>query len=298
MKEIQLIDWIKKNAGDPPKGVLVGVGDDCAVIERSHMYYSLWAADMLVEGTHFDLKRDRLEKVGRKAVAVNISDIAAMGGIPEYITVSLGVPRGMSMSSVRKIYKGIFDICSEFGISVVGGDTNGSRRLVIDVSIIGRVEKRRLLLRSKARPGDIILITGPVRDGKKSHTDFVPRLEFARDLTEKNRVNSMIDVSDGIGPDLGRLCKASSVGARVYAGAIPLSRGLELYDALYYGESFELLFTMSPLQVRKLYVSSGKKGKFPGCSIIGEIVPLSKGVKLVDPAGKTSPLLMKGFEHV
>lgn len=298
MREFKIIDEIRCLAGKPGKGVIAGIGDDCAVLEYSKREYMLWAADMLVEGTHFTIKDAGYSRIGRKAAAVNISDIAAMGGCPKYVTVSLGMPKSMSVSDVRKLYRGITGICSEYGIKVIGGDTNRSDKLVIDVSIMGFVEKKRLSLRSGAKAGDIILITGPVKNGKKTHLDFEPRIKESRALTRKYTLSSMIDVSDGIGPDLGRICSESRVGARLYADAVPLTKGLSLDDALHYGESFELLFTMPPKEARKLLSMAARDKDLSGCFVIGEIVPRTLGVRLIGKNGSSKKLTMEGFRHL
>ena len=298
MKEIKLVNDIRRWVGKPGKGVIAGIGDDCAVLEYSKDKYLLWAADMLIEGTHFTAEEAGYEKIGYKAAAVNISDIAAMGGEPKYVTVSLGLPKGATFDAVRKIYRGMTGICSRYGVKIIGGDTNKSDKLTIDVSIIGFVEKKRLTRRNGAKNGDLILVTGPIRDGRKTHLDFEPRIKEARELTAKHDVSSMIDVSDGIAPDLGRVCAESRVGARVYSDAVPLSKGLSLEDALYYGESFELLFTMSAKEARKLFLDAGKRGRFPGTFVIGEIVTAGRGVKLVGKEGKISALKMEGYRHI
>ncbi|MFC1548404.1 thiamine-monophosphate kinase [Candidatus Omnitrophota bacterium] len=292
MRELKLIEQIKKRAGRPGKGVKVGIGDDCAVLEYDSTRYLLWATDMLVEGTHFD-KRADYKKIGRKAVAVNISDIAAMGGCPKYITVSLGIPSGLKDTAVQTIYDGIFNICGEYGIKIVGGDTNRSGKLIIDVSIIGLVKKEHLVRRSGAREGDAILITGPVRNGKKEHLDFSPCLKESRFLAGKYKISSMIDVSDGIAMDMGRICSESGVGCQLHAGDIPLSKGLSINDALYYGESFELLFTTSKKQAKDLL--KRKKTRY---FIIGEVVSGKNGLKLINGKGRAETLKMKGFEHI
>ena len=298
MRELKIIEEIRRRAGRPGKPVVAGIGDDCAVLELDRTRYLLWAADMLVDGTHFRTGKVPYKKIGRKAVAVNISDIAAMGGVPRYITVTLGVPPAMSAAAIRGIYDGIFAICREYGIKLIGGDTNRSKTLVVDVSIMGTVEKKRLARRGGARPGDLVLITGPVRDGKKEHTDFTPRLEDARHLTGRYRISSMIDVSDGIAVDLGRICRESRAGCRLYAGALPLSKGLSLRDALYYGESFELLFTMAPTEVRKLFRDLGRSGKTPRYFIIGEITRKQRGMFLIGEEGRPEALKMEGYSHL
>jgi thiamine-monophosphate kinase len=298
MKEVEIVKEIRKRAGKPGKPAKIGIGDDCAVLEYDKGRNLLWASDMLVEGTHFNLRKAGYKKIGRKAVAVNISDIAAMGGLPKYITVSIGVPRSISQASVRAIYDGIFSICASYGIKVLGGDTVRSNKLVIDVSIMGVAEKKRLTKRSGAREGDLVLVTGPVRDGKKEHLKFTPRVKEARFLTEHYKVNSMIDTSDGVAPDLARICEESGTGCIIYSGAIPLSRGLTLKDALHYGESFELLFTMPVREARKLSRNKELRRKGFNFSVIGEITPKRKGMRLIGKDGRSSRLKAEGYKHL
>lgn len=295
MNELKLIEEFKRRSGRCGKGVKVGIGDDSAVLDYDKDNYLLWAADMLVEGTHFNLKSASLEEIGRKAVAVNISDIAAMGGSPKYITVSIGVPKRLNPSSIHKIYDGIFKLCKEHKVKLIGGDTNLSSKLVIDVSILGTVNKKHLFTRSGAKEKDLILITGPVRDGKKEHLSFAPRLKEAQSLTRSCKVNSMIDTSDGIALDLGRIASSSGVGCTLYADAIPLSKDLSLKDALYFGESFELLFTMSVKEARRLFLKEKNGHKF---FIIGEVTKKTKGLRLIGKEGKLSVLKKEGFRHL
>jgi len=295
MKELEIIEQIRKKAGKPGGDVIAGIGDDCAVLKYSKEKYLLWSTDMLVEGTHFIVPDAGYKKIGRKAVAVNISDIASMGGIPRFITVSIGAPGPFRSRGFKSLYNGIEEVCEEFGVKLVGGDINRSEKLVIDISIIGTVEKNRLTKRSGARAGDKILITGPVRDGRKDHFGFIPRVKEARYLTSRYRITSMIDVSDGISLDIGRICDASDVGCSIYSGHIPLSRGLSLEDALYYGESFELMFTMSARECDKLL--SGKRGKH-GFYVIGDILRRKKGRRLTGENGKVSVLEGRGFSHL
>ncbi|MBU0683847.1 MAG: thiamine-phosphate kinase, partial [Candidatus Omnitrophica bacterium] len=236
------------------------------------------------------------ENIGHKAVAVNISDIAAMGGEPKYITVNIGVPRGFTAKQLSRIYDGIFSICGNYGMSIVGGDTNASDKLVIDVSILGVARKNALIRRNGAKEGDLILITGPIRDGKKEHLTFVPRVKESRFLSRNFKITSMIDVSDGISVDLNRLCAESKTGAIIYQSAVLLSENLSLEDALYYGESFELLFTMSPSEVKKLFLSS-EKHKFAYC-VIGEITDKKEGCILVKKEGLMVRLQKRGYRHM
>ena len=297
MKEFELIADIRKRAGKPEKPVSMGIGDDCAVLEKNADEYMLWASDMIIEGTHFK-RMDGYVKIGEKAVSVNVSDVAAMGGIPEYILISLGVPRWTSSAVVKGIYKGIFRTCAAYGIKVLGGDTVRSGRIVVDVSILGSVEKKNLTLRSGAKKGDLVLITGPIRNGRKCHLSFKPRSEESRFLVENYKVNSMIDTSDGIGVDVSRICSESLKGCMIYENALPLSKGLSLKDALYYGESFELLFTMSKKEVKRLFSDKRLAKKTCPFYIIGEITGKASGRKLIKDGGIEEDLRVEGYRHI
>jgi thiamine-monophosphate kinase len=298
MREIEIIDGIKRMVGAGPVGLKVGIGDDCAVIDRGGKEYVLWAADMLVEGTHFTLGKDPFRKIGHKAVAVNVSDIAAMGGLPEYITVSIGLPSRLKHRDITAIYGGMLEICRRYGMTIAGGDTNRSDRLVLDVSIMGHVEKERLILRSGAKEGDRVLVTGPVRDGKKKHLDIVPRLEEARFLSGEYSVSSMIDVSDGIAMDMGRICRESGTGCLLREDLIPLSRGLALEDALHYGESFELLFTLPPEEAGRLTAVAARGKESCRYYGIGEVTRARDGMRLIGKDGRERKLEMKGYDHL
>lgn len=297
-REIEFIKNIRARALTGGRGIVTGIGDDAAVLQYDSGRYLLWAADMLSEGTHFCLKKTTFNKIGRKAVAVNISDIAAMGGVPKYITVSIALPARVTKRNLNNIYDGIFEICGQYGISLVGGDTIRSDKLIIDVSMIGFVEKKRLVSRGGAKEDDIVLVTGPLADARKTHLDFIPRLKEARFLTEKYKVTSMIDISDGISPDVNRICGESGVGCRIYKEAIPLSGKLNMEDVLYYGENFELLFTMSPKEARRLFLDLGKRDLKKVFFVIGEITRKNKGMCLVAEEGVLKKLKMKGYRHM
>lgn len=294
MKELELINEIRKRSGRAKGALKLGIGDDCAVLDFGGRRL-LWASDMIAEGTHFT-RKDPLEKIGHKAVAVNVSDIAAMGGIPKYITVSLGVPKWITPSGVRNLYDGIFRACRKYGLQLAGGDTILSRELVLDVSIIGEAGEGKVILRSGAKEGDLILITGPVRSGRKEHLDFTPRTGESEFLSKNYKVSSMIDTSDGIAMDIGRICSQSVTGCRLYENAIPLVKGLSLGDALYYGESFELLFTMNKKETKKLFSDKRLKRKCP-FYIIGEITGKKAGMTILGE-GKIKKLKAYGFRHI
>ena len=269
--------------------VIKGSGDDCAVLKFNKDSYQLFTCDMLVEGVDFTNRTD-LVLVGRKALAVSISDIAACCGIPKHAVISLGLPKKMKVSQADLLAKGIFDLAKEFKINIVGGDISAADKLVIDVSLLGEVEKNKLCLRSGAKEGDIIMVTGEFGGSiKGKHLKFTPRIKEARFLAENFKINSMIDVSDGLVQDLGHILKESRKGAVLYENLIPLSRQAGSVDeALCSGEEFELIFTLSRDQASK--VITNKKYKF---RLIGEIMPESFGLRMIDSGNKHSKVNQK-----
>ncbi len=290
--EFGLIERIRKSI-KTDSSVVVGSGDDCAVLKFNQSHYQLFSCDMLVEGVDFTHDTDPY-LVGRKALAVSLSDIAACAGIPSHAVVSLGIPKNTPVKKIDRITKGITDLAKEYAVNIVGGDISRAGQLVIDVSILGIVEKTFLVTRSGAKKGDIILVSGELGGSiKGKHLRFKPRLEEARFLVQNFQVNAMIDISDGLTQDLNHILKASNKGAVIYEALIPVSkdsRGLE--DALSAGEDFELLFTMPAKEARKLL--SG------GCinfQAIGEIFDQKIGFRLIKNSGKVIEIRPKGFKH-
>ena len=290
MKELAFIEYISKQP------FTKGIGDDCAVLEYSKSKYMLVTCDMIIEGTHF-LKAAEGRDIGWKAMAVNISDIASMGGTPKYAALSVGIPPGKGARFLKGMYKGIEDVCNKFNICVIAGDTNKSEKTVINVTLLGFVKKSCLVTRSNAKPGDFIFVTGALGRGKRKHLKFLPRLGEARRLAENFNIHSMIDLSDGLAMDLTRLTRASSVGARVYKSLIPLSEESEPIDkTVTAGEDFELLFT-APLGAAKRIIKDMAKGNLP-VTLIGEVVKKKFGVKLVEDDGRAKLLKPEGYKHI
>jgi thiamine-monophosphate kinase len=273
--------------------VIKGSGDDCAVLIWDKSNYQLFTTDMIVEGVDFKKTEDLL-LVGRKSLAISISDIAACGGIPTNAVVALGLPKNMQVNKVDLLAKAIFDLAKDFKINIVGGDISAADKLIINVSMLGRVEKNKLCLRQGAKPGDLIMVTGEFGGSiKGKHLKFTPRLKESRFLVDNFKINAMIDVSDGLIQDLGHILEQSLVGAVLYESLIPLSKaaaGLE--DALCSGEEFELLFTASRDQANKIIKSTKYRFK-----VIGEIMPRAFGLRLIDFKNKYSGLKLKGYEH-
>ncbi len=295
--EIGLIKRISRKA-KYGKSVVKGIGDDTAVLKWTKDKYLLYTCDMLVEDVHFKLPQATPYRIGHKALARNLSDIAAMGGKPKYALVSIALDPGKNVSFADGIYKGMSGLAKKFNLDIVGGDISRSKKLVIDVSVIGEVEKNRLTLRSGARPGDVIFITGLIGGSLKGkHLDFTPRLAEARRLVENFRISSMIDVSDGLLLDLRRVLDASSAGARIYENLIPLSAQARSFESgVSEGEDFELLFTMDKKEAGKFLRTEFAKME-SGATLIGEVMNKSYGYKLIDKNGKQRKISTKGYLH-
>lgn len=273
--------------------VICGIGDDAAVLKYTKDRYLLYTCDMLIEGVDFT-SRARPDQIGHKALACSLSDIAAMGGLPRYALVSLGLPKRNAQSFIDRFYDGLRKLARQFKVNVVGGDLSASEKIIVDVSVIGQVRKRNLTLRHGARPGDIIFVSGALGGsiyGK--HLSFIPRVSEANYLVSHYKVNAMMDISDGLSLDLCRLCQASGVGAAIYEDLIPLARQAKSFDeALNMGEDFELLFTLPASLARKLIKSQGKSFK-----AIGEIRENKFGLKLITRDYKEKVLEFKGYQH-
>jgi len=283
--EFGLIDALKSFA-PVSKAVIKGIGDDTAVLPYSKSEYLLLTTDMLAEDVHFT-RRMPPRSIGHKALACSISDIAAMGGWPTFAVVSIGIPRNLPVLFIKEIYKGIERLARDFNVSIVGGDTIKTDKIVINIALLGLVEKKYLVTREGARPRDWIFVTGPLGGSFKSgrHLNFMPRLTQARFLVEKFRPSAMMDISDGLSGDLGHILKAGKVGARLDHASIPRHQGASLSQALNDGEDFELLFTLSPARARSLMDWQARQRSF-------YFYPI--GTITADVKEKTDP---KSFSH-
>ena len=297
LNEIDLIKRLSKNFR-LDKTVIKGPGDDAAVLRWTKDKYLLFTCDMTIEGAHFDLRRATPFQIGRKALGRNISDIGAMGGVPKYAVVSLAISREQKLSVADGICRGLKSIADRFGVNIVGGDMAESKKIVIDVSLIGEVERKKLTLRSGAKVGDVILVTGSLgRSIKGKHLNFIPRVNEAREILKKFKINSMIDISDGLALDLKRVLEASGTGAVIYENTIPLSKNAaSVNNALYDGEDYELLFTMNVKEARRFFRTTFDKMKTP-VTLIGEIAARNRGYKMIRKSGKEENLKVKGYLH-
>lgn len=291
--EFNLIDRISKGiklSGD----VIRGIGDDAAVLKYTKDKYLLYTCDMMLEGRHF-VRAAGGYLAGKKALSVNISDIAAMGGTPKYAVISLGVPASLDLRYVDDLYRGIKDVAGRFKIDLVGGDTIASEKIIINITLIGEVEKKRVALRSGAKAGDLIFITGRIGGSFSGrHLDFTPRLKESLFLVKNFKINSMIDISDGLIADLGHILKSSKAGAIIYERQIPLSgKAKDFNSAVRSGEDFELVFTVPSRQGTSLI----KKWPFrTRLSKIGKICSASD-LCLIRKDGKKEKIKPEGYSH-
>jgi thiamine-monophosphate kinase len=292
LRDIGELDAIRRIARLLPAGrnVVAGIGDDCAVVRPARSRWDvLYTTDAVIESVHFGpATNPRL--IGHKAAGRVLSDIASMGGEPLYLLINLVAPRDTPVARIERIYRGMVNLCATCGAAIVGGDTAAGRALELHVFGVGRVPRGRAVLRSGARPGDAIYVTGELGGSLRGrHLAFEPRLREGRWL--RAWATAMVDVSDGLVTDLRHMADAGGVGADLRAGAIPVSRtALGLRGALTDGEDFELLFTVP--KARAAAFERGWARAFRlRCSRIGEISQ-RRGIRL-----EGRPLRLSGFEH-
>ncbi len=316
----RLAEMVERARDEQGNNLIIGIGDDTAAWQ-SDAPVQLATVDSLVQDVHFSLETASWEEVGWKSLAVNLSDIAAMGGQPEYALVSLGLPANTDVEDVTSLYRGMIDLAGQFQVHIIGGNIVSAPQLVINVTVLGSaVSRDSLLIRSAARPGDRVAVTGSLGAAaagvemlgkglrfepevaavlRKALLRPVPRVSEGRFLVE-NGVKTAIDISDGLLADLQHICQASRVGARIKADHVPVSpavmagfgeRALEL--ALTGGEDYELLFTAGTECVEKV-------SKAASCPVyvIGEVVSDDKHqVQVVDSQGNPVSLSGKGWDH-
>lgn len=236
--------------------LIVGPGDDCAVVSRDEDWDTLLKTDVVVEKVHFTPDTEP-ERIGRKALARAVSDIAAMGGIPEHALITILCHPSRPVALLEGIYRGMGSLARRFGISLAGGETSGLPYdgLVINVALTGKVERGLAILRSGGKPGDQLFVSGLLGGSFPTgwHLDFEPRVELARGLLKAGiRPSAMMDLSDGLGTDLPRLAAASRCGFEVDESRLPCRPGFTPADAVSHGEDYELLLALSPDDAAKL----------------------------------------------
>ena len=298
------------------RGLLTGIGDDCAVLRLPPTHEALITTDFSLEGIHFRRDWHPPEIVGHRCLTRGLSDIAAMGGEPVAAFLSLALPRKLSQACVARFLNGFLKLADQFKVPLAGGDTAESPAgILADIVVLGSVPRGKAILRSGARPGDRIYVTGELgaaaatlqilrRNPKKrlrladfpQHFHPLPRLELGRILREKHLASAMIDLSDGLSTDLGHICQESGVGAHIQAEAIPRARidktrqGVDLQFALHGGDDYELLFTAPPSK------RIPKKIADVPITQIGQITR-GKQVFLLDQHGERRNFAPQGWEH-
>jgi thiamine-monophosphate kinase len=277
--------------------VRMGVGDDCAVIGRMRdLWWQLLKTDAVVEGVHF-LPETEPERIGWKALARAISDIAAMGGEPEHALVTLAARPGESLERVQGIYAGLRKAARKFGVALVGGETSRSPGpLFLSIALTGRVERKRCVLRSGGRPEDVLWVTGRLGGSiRGKHLDFTPRVAEARWLVEHVPVRAMMDLSDGLGADLPRLCRASGCSVELWAEKVPRDAGCTVAQALGDGEDFELLLAVAPRDGEAML--RGWRKKFPRLPLtpIGRLLRVRRP-QMIDEL-VSAQLKSHGYDH-
>lgn len=306
---------------------LTKIGDDCAVLPKDSKTDLVITTDLLVEDIDFRLDWTKPEFLGHKALAVSLSDVAAMGAKPIWSMLSIGIPKKIWKTDfVDKFYEGYFELAKKFNVELIGGDVSKTPdKIVIDSIVAGEVKKGKVVLRSGAKVGDLIFVTGKLggasaglkllEDGEKYENSKYknlllrqlkpnPQTKIGQIIGENNIGTSMIDVSDGLSSDLMHLCQESKVGAKIYVEKIPieeniqqnLSENLDILDfALNGGEDFELLFTSKPTDSKKILEKNfGSKNVKISC--IGEITETPEKIELISENG-TRILEPKGYRH-
>jgi thiamine-monophosphate kinase len=293
--EFGFINRIKEKSRES-RGVLLGIGDDAAVTAMTPGMILLSTSDMLAEGVHFELAWSDPTTLGRKSLAVNLSDIAAMGGIPRFALLSLAIPPGLSLEFMESFMSGFLEQAEKYGVSLIGGDTSSSKTgLVISVTLLGEQYPDRISRRSGACIGDMVCVSGTPGDSSlgldllksgcasgeavNRHLDPVPRVELGKIFAERQIPTAMIDISDGLCADLGHILESSLKGAKICIDNIPLSdnfrncvdrNSLNFYRfPLSGGEDYELLFTMNPSKLKDAEDAASISGTT--VSVIGEI---------------------------
>jgi len=310
------------------RGVLIGPGDDTAVVRIESNRLLLLTCDMMVEEVHFWRQWARPEQIGAKAMTQNLSDVAAMGGEPGFAVASIAAPGELPAQMVEGIAQGLISTASRYGAAVVGGDLVGSPGpMVIDVALVGWVEEDLLLLRRGARAGDVIAVTGSLgasaaglvalRQGfgdqrwpelaqvLQAHHEPRPRLAEGRAIAATRQATAMMDLSDGLADDLPRLCAESGVGARIYADRLPVDPacaavaarvGADPFTlATSGGEDYELLFTCARGAVGEI-AAAVSRSTGTAVTAIGEVVSAEEGIALVSTGGERRAL-GTGFDH-
>ncbi len=310
--ERKLIERIRRLVqSDRTRALVRGIGDDCAVLKVAPRHELLVTTDLCIENIHFRRDWHPPDSVGYRCLARGLSDVAAMGGEPLACFLSLGLPAKTSQTWVDHFLQGLLRLARQFGVVLAGGDISAASIITADIIVTGQAPSGKAVLRSGARPGDRIYVTGDlggsaavlkklfannkVRAASSSrHFYPIPRLDVGRWLGQRGLATAMIDLSDGLSVDLAHLCQESRVSARISAGGVPVAEGASLKLALHGGEDYELLFTaptkgkipsrIAGIKITEIgLIQARKDSRFP--------------VTLLNETGKAQPLPARGWQH-
>lgn len=318
LRERELVAAIRRYFPAAGRRIALGIGDDAAVIKAGGAELLL-TTDLLIEDIHFTTAIHPAYLLGRKSMNVNVSDVAAMGGRPRFALLGLGLTAALGRRWVSDFFSGFKAAADDAGVALVGGDVSGSRKVCISVTLVGDAE--RSILRSGARPGDLIFVSGclgqaaaglrllkrGVRLGRNPHADSLlkafldpePQVGLGRALVNRKLASAMIDTSDGLSVDLRHLCEESRCGADIDLEALPVSPELRRFErrplecALHGGEDYQLLFAVPPRRVTEVL----KLRKRFALSPVGEF-RRGRGIVVVDRTGQRRPLETRGYEHL
>ncbi len=326
LSETALISALARQFGPASSQVVIGIGDDCAAIALPGGDCLLWTVDTLVEDVHFDLAYTSLSQLGWKSLAVNVSDVAAMGGVPQHALLSLGWPRDRDRAGALDFAAGLAQAAREYGVTVIGGDTVASTTgILITITLMGTVPADLMLRRATAQAGDLIYVTGPLGEAAtglevlrhgvelapevktplvEAHLTPRPQLAAGRLLATEKLATALIDTSDGVATDLFHICETSHVGACIPAATVPVSPRVKaaaaalgrdpLTLALTGGEDYLLLFTVKPETAARLPQAFAKAG-LPAPLPLGRIIKGDR-VILEAPEGDVD-ISGQGYDH-
>ena len=305
LSERELIKRISQSI-TTSNNVIKGIGDDCAVLPFNDTHFILQSTDTLVEKNHFNTDWSTPQQIGKKAIESNVSDIAAMGGNPKTVMISLCIPKHTTQIFIDQLYQGIQESCNKYNIDIIGGNITSSESIIITTAITGIVKKDEICYRSDAKIGDVVMLSGPIGESAaaldalfknisaNTSLNLEPKaqLEFAQEYAKY--CNAMIDISDGLASEINHICNESNTGAIINKNTIPLTEetkriatltNKDPYEyALNGGEDFQLLCTISLDNIDKV----------PGI-IIGKIVEKEQGVSITQNNEKK--ILQGGYDH-
>jgi thiamine-monophosphate kinase len=326
--EFGLIERIQKIVPQAKSNKVQGIGDDTAVIKVSDKNWLLATCDIQIEDTHFQMKYSSAYQIGRRAMTVNLSDIASMGGMPTYAMVSAGLSPNLEIKTFDDLFRGMSDALTEHSAFIIGGNlAHTTDKLIIDVFLLGEISPDQIVLRNGAKPGDRIFVTGTLGAssagfyllesfGKdypneyscfvQSHLEPVAKIDAGKQIAQSGHATAMIDISDGLASDLKHICDNSNVGAEILEKNIPFAERMDklaskisknkLDLALYGGEDYELLFTMKP-EIPDHIIKKISNDSKTRITEIGKIISKGDGFNIIIKENQKLPLQPRGWDH-